>query len=1804
MVKRIFYLFLILVFALISTLQNTYAQCDSTTPEFIIDLSLYPDSVWIETNTTRLDSCCFQEDADPCISFVVTLAPQVAALYFSVENPQPALAASQFHINCDTTTYSVQDTVCIGGYTSPYTITYCKPGNDEPDYIITGIGAGEISPPITVSEACSDTLYADGFVESTLVWTSIPSDSTLESFLSCTTGCDTVIVTPTGVFPDSIQYKVCGDISGFDCDGGSTMRCDSTWVYFITSIGVQIVPQNPSICFGGTGITLSTIDTGGTPPYSYLWSTGDTTDTIQVLSGNAGVYWVLLTDATGCPAASDTVTVTEFTAAITADAGPDISVCTNNPVANLSGTVTGVTTGTWSGGAGTFTPSPDSLNTTYTPTPGEITAGIVTLYLTTTNTNTCPIDVDTILLTVEPNPNVDAGPSQTVCANNSLVTLTGSITGGPSTTEIWTTGGTGTFANDTLLNTTYTPGVADIALGSVIITLTSTGNGNCLPISDSLVVTITPAPTADAGADQTVCANNANVSLSGSVTIASGGTWTSSGTGTFSPDSNTLNATYTPSSADTLAGSVALVLTTTGNGTCIAVADAMVITFTDAPTVDAGPDQTVCADNPTVTLAGSVTIATGGTWSGGSGTYAPDPNTLNASYTPSGTEISAGSATLILTSTGNGGCNPETDTMVITINPAPIVFAGNDTIICSNSPDVPLSGVVTNASGGIWTTSGTGTFDNPVLLNATYTVSSADSAAGSVTLILTSTGNGLCNSVVDSMQITFFLGITVDAGPDQTVCAGNGQVNINGNVINASGGIWSTGTGGVFSPNDTAMNATYTFSPADVTAGSVTIVLTSTGNGSCYSVQDSLLVSIIPSVDAGPDTVVCNTADTIQLNGWVENMLGTQWTTNGTGVFTPNDSTLNAQYTLTPADIAAGTVNFILITLDTGLCPGGIDTMTVTILPPATADAGPDQTICEDNSGYTLSGSFTNASGSLWSSTLGGTFLPAPDSLIAIYVPDTAGTDTVYLTATGSCNNASDFLVLTITPAPTVDAGPDTSLCATNTNVTLSGSITVATGAIWSTPNGTGTFLPSNTSLNTTYIGTAADTTNGTITIVLTTFGNGDCNTYRDTMYITYTPNLISVNAGPDQSVCNNTTGVILSGTVLIATGGTWSSSGTGTFTPNPDSLNTTYLPSGADTLAGSVTLTLTTTGNGGCLGLTDSLQVTFIPSPFVNAGNDTTLCYNVDTVFLNGIIANAGGAVWSTTGSGFFTPGDSSLITGYVVSAADILNGGVMLGLTTYQSCNTVSDSLFIDIIPTAEAFPDTIVCNSADTVPINGIVTGAAGGIWATSGTGIFFPNDTSMSTNYIISTGDSAAGVVFITLTTTGSLMGCPPATDVMTITILPPPTVDAGPDIFVCSNEDSVQLSGSTSNANGVWTTSGTGTFIPDSADLNAIYLVSAADTTNGSVVLTLTTTGSCMILSDSLLMSITPPPKADFTASDTCVGFPTQFMDITPGTTVDWNWSFGDFTTSTSTDPQHSYANPGTYNVTLIVTAQNGCMDTVTKPVTVHPRPTIGFDWDDVCNKDTMFFTNTSTIAAPDLITGYSWDFGDASTATSVDADHVYQNNGVYIVTLTATSDAGCSESWDTIVVVSPNPVAAFDADPTLVNTEEQINFTDQSLGSTDIPDTIAISTWDWNFYYPASVMGGSSTSPNPNILYGDTGTYTVQLVVTNEYGCTDTTYEDVQVGLHPVVASGFSPYGTGENGNNILVVHGGPYPELLFIIYNEWGEVIFESENQDIGWDGRFKGVPQPIGVYVYTVQATSLDGKVHHFWGDVTLLR
>ena len=158
--------------------------------------------------------------------------------------------------------------------------------------------------------------------------------------------------------------------------------------------------------------------------------------------------------------------------------------------------------------------------------------------------------------------------------------------------------------NNSTLNAIYTPSAAERAAGTVTLTLTSVGNGNSNPVSDQIVITITPAPIVNAGANINTCANQSTAQLTGVVNNATGGVW-SGGSGTFNPSNTNLNATYTPTLGEIAAGTVTLTLSSTGNGLCNGVSDQVLITIAPAPVVNAGVDQTVCANNSNVQMAGS-----------------------------------------------------------------------------------------------------------------------------------------------------------------------------------------------------------------------------------------------------------------------------------------------------------------------------------------------------------------------------------------------------------------------------------------------------------------------------------------------------------------------------------------------------------------------------------------------------------------------------------------------------------------------------------------------------------------------------------------------------------------------------------------------------------------------------------------------------------------------------------------------------------------------------------------------------------------------------------------------------------------------------------------------------------------------------------------------------------------------------------------------------------------------------------------------------------------------------------------------
>lgn len=1693
-------------------------------------------------------------------------------------------------------------------------------------------------------------------------------------------------------------------------NGNCNAVSDNVLITF-TPAPIANAGANQTVCANNSNVSLNGSVTGAT---GGSWSGGLGTFTPNNTTLNATysptaaeiaagtVNLTLTTTGNGnCNAVTDNMTIT-ITLAPTVNAGVDQTVCGNNALVTLNGSVTIASGGIWSGGTGTFTPNNTTLNATYMPSAAEITAGTVTLTLTTTGNGSCNSETDNMTITITPAPQVNAGANQTLCANNASATLSGVVSG--ATGGVWS-GGTGSFnPSATALNAIYTPSATEISNGSVILTLTSTGNGLCNAVSDNVQLTFTLPPTANAGADQTLCSNNAAISLNGSVTIATGGVW-SGGLGVFTPNNNTLNATYNPTAGEIASGSVTLTLTTTGNGNCASTSDNMTVFFTTSPTVEAGVNQTVCANNPTITLNGSITIATGAVWTGGSGTFTPNNNTLNATYTPSATEITAGSVVLYLTTTGNGNCLAVTDSMTLTITPIPTANAGADLTSCSNNPTVTLNGSVTGATGGVWS-GGAGVFTpSNTSLGATYTPSAGEITAGMVTLTLTTTGNGNCNAVSDNMTITITPPPTANAGVDQTVCANNANVTLNGSVNLASGGQWTGGLG-IFTPSNTALNAIYTPTSGEIASGSLTLTLTTTGNGNCNPEADQMVITFTPAptVSAGVDQSVCANNATATLNGAVSIATGAQWS-GGLGAFAPNNTTLNATYTPTASEIANGSVMLYLTSTGNGNCLSVVDSMLLTITPEPLVNAGPDQTICVNNLSVNLSGSVSGpTSTGVWTTSGTGVFVPSNTNLNAVYQASAqdsiAGTVTLTLTSTnnGNCNAVFDDMVITILPAGGANAGADQSVCANNANVSLTGIITGnASGGVWST-SGTGAFSPNNTNLNATYLPSAADIASGSVTITLTA---NSCNNATDDMIITITPSPV-VNAGNDTTVCVSNLNVPLNGSVSGASNtGSWSTSGTGTFTPNNTTLNATYNASAADSVNQGVVLYLTATNIGNCAPVTDTVVINLFPTGTANAGADQTVCANNATITLNGSIT--GGATsgqWTTSGSGTFVPSDTVLNATYIPSSADTAAGSVNLVLNATNSCSPAADFMVLTITPApiVEAGLDQVVCGTNATFSLNGSVSGSTTtGTWTTSGTGTF-SNNTIMNPTYTASAADISNGGVTIYLTSTNNGL-CNPVMDSLLISITTGIGVNAGPDQSVCLTSTQLQLMGAVFNGSttGQWTTTGTGTFFPHDSVMTPIYQITSADTTAGTIMFILTSTnnGNCAAASDTMIVTFGSAAYANagvdqticadnlnvpltgivsggsstgiwttngtgaFNPSDTVLitSYMASAADSAAGsvdiylttTNNDGGCSSGNDTITINFDyvpianagtnqticttvdsvqlngnVQHATGGTWTTNgtgtfvpnntdlnavyvmsaaditnggVQIILTTISGttCSDRAdTMTITVNNPLTVDFSFSGQCVEQPINFYD-STLVASGSILSWEWNFGDGGFGFVQNPTHTYLSAGNYTITLVVTTTTGCKDSISQSITINPLPIANFSFGLPPFYAGVDVNMNDQSSGA---------SSWNWDFGDDL----GTSNIQNPVYNYTVPGVYVITQYVTSAAGCVDSTSKEIKIEEDNIIIyppnfpTAFTPNGDGNN--DVFFVRGGPFVYANFRIYNEWGEMIFSSNDAQDGWDGTHNGEEVPIGTYVYTIKAETIDGVKYDKSGKIALIR
>ncbi|HQW41219.1 MAG TPA: gliding motility-associated C-terminal domain-containing protein, partial [Flavobacteriales bacterium] len=663
------------------------------------------------------------------------------------------------------------------------------------------------------------------------------------------------------------------------------------------------------------------------------------------------------------------------------------------------------------------------------------------------------------------------------------------------------------------------------------------------------------------------------------------------------------------------------------------------------------------------------------------------------------------------------------------------------------------------------------------------------------------------------------------------------------------------------------------------------------------------------------------------------------------------------------------------------------------------------------------------AQGVQWSTSGSGFFSNStnPNATYTLSAADIAAGQ-VNLTLTtitgGSCLPASDVVVIAVNALPNITAGADIIAC-TAAPVQVTANAANAGGGMWTT-SGTGTFFDPN-ALATLYTPSAADSIAGTVTLTVTTTGMQPCSAVSDQLVISFGGGLDAA-AGMDIIACSTDPNVALNGVVAGTTTGTWTTSGTGSFMPNANSLNATYIPGAADYAIGNINLILSTTNNQGCPAGRDTLVVSYHVPPTVNAGADMLLCNGLENVQLNGNAQNQGSVQWITMGTGSFTPDATALNATYVPTANDSIAGGVYLVLTAFGTgtCANASDSVFIDIGPTriANAGNDQTICADMDPIALGGLITGVSGGIWSTNGTGTFLPDASTLGATYVPSATDMVFSQLRFILTTTGN-MGCPADVDTMMVALQAVPTVSAGNDINVCDASATVDLSGAFTGANGVlWSSNGSGVFLPSNTAPNATYQPGNTDEQLGTVRMILTTTGNgvCAAASDTLMLSFVNPLQADFTVSNACAGSQTQFTSTSTTTgapIIGWNWSFGNGTSGSGPQTITRFDTQGQYLATLTVFAQNGCSSTVTRTIDVLNAPVAGFTITGDPFTDTPIeFTDNSFGA-----TNWQYDFGDDQGAIIAEPVHEFTEAGQFIIIQTVTNAAGCTDQDSLLISI-------------------------------------------------------------------------------------------------------------------------------------------------------------------------------------------
>ncbi|MCC6818063.1 MAG: PKD domain-containing protein, partial [Bacteroidia bacterium] len=318
----------------------------------------------------------------------------------------------------------------------------------------------------------------------------------------------------------------------------------------------------------------------------------------------------------------------------------------------------------------------------------------------------------------------------------------------------------------------------------------------------------------------------------------------------------------------------------------------------------------------------------------------------------------------------------------------------------------------------------------------------------------------------------------------------------------------------------------------------------------------------------------------------------------------------------------------------------------------------------------------------------------------------------------------------------------------------------------------------------------------------------------------------------------------------------------------------------------------------------------------------------------------------------------------------------------------------------------------------------------------------------------------------------------------------------------------------------------------------------------------------------------------FQLSDTTVANINQWTYIINDTLIINNANTGSF----------QFGQAGRYKAQLFIVTDEQCIDTATAYLTVLDNPSISIIGDTVCFGELAAIKGIGS-----NIKTWKWQLGDGDSSSLQNLNHLYASIGSYNLTLKVSDINNCKNEASAVgaVIINPLPDATF-------------NFDVQDYGINQvrlkfIPFSLSYPNYLWLF-----PNGETSNLDTPSFIIQDLFKGETKLIVTNQYGCIDSS-----INYQYVYPNNFNVYiPNAITLNNDLLndqfkpIGIGATKSYEMHIYNRWGEEIFYTDNKDIAWDGRYQNEFVMQDTYTYYIEFTFIDGKTYRFKGTLTVLR